>query len=46
MTRECTLWLAESWKLRPNNGSIIKQRYSILVLDNFKCHRDKAFIAF
>ncbi|CAM9728479.1 unnamed protein product, partial [Pylaiella littoralis] len=30
---------------RPNNGSIIKQRPSILVLDDFKCHRDEAFIA-
>ncbi|CAN0393997.1 unnamed protein product [Ascophyllum nodosum] len=43
--RECTLWTSESWKLRPNNGSIIKQRQSILVLDDFKCHRDGAFIA-
>ncbi|CAN0581010.1 unnamed protein product, partial [Laminaria digitata] len=43
--RECTLWLSESWKLRPNNGSIIKQRPSILVLDDFKCHRDEGFIA-
>ena len=43
--RECTLWSSESWKLRSNNGSIIKQRPSILVLDNFKCHRDKDFIA-
>ncbi|CAN0152944.1 unnamed protein product [Pylaiella littoralis] len=43
--RECTLWISESWKLRPNNGSIIKQRPSILVLDDFKCHRDEAFIA-
>ena len=43
--RECTLWLSESWRLRPNNGSIMKQRPSILVLDDFKCHRDEAFIA-
>ena len=43
--RECTLRISESWKLRPNNGSIIKQRPSILVLDDFKCHRDKDFIA-
>ncbi|CAN0437947.1 unnamed protein product, partial [Pylaiella littoralis] len=43
--RECTLWLTESWKLRPNNGSIIKQRPSILVLDDFKCHKDEGFIA-
>ncbi|CAM9986755.1 unnamed protein product, partial [Pylaiella littoralis] len=43
--RECTLWISESWKLRPNNGSIIKQRPSILVLDDFKCHRDEAFTA-
>ncbi|CAN0109308.1 unnamed protein product [Ascophyllum nodosum] len=42
--RECTLWTLERWKLRPNNGSIIKQRRSILVLDDFKCHRDEAFI--
>ncbi|CAN0208780.1 unnamed protein product, partial [Pylaiella littoralis] len=37
--------LSESWKLRPNNGSIIKQRPSILVLDDLKCHRDEGFIA-
>ncbi|CAM9985588.1 unnamed protein product, partial [Ectocarpus sp. 4 AP-2014] len=43
--RECTLWLSESWRFRPNNGSIIDQRPSILVLDDFKCHRDKAFVA-
>ena len=43
--RECTLWISESWKLRPNNGSIIKQRQSILVLDDFKSRRDKDFIA-
>ena len=43
--RECTLWISESWKLRPNNGSIIKQRKSIFVLDDFKCHRDEGFIA-
>lgn len=43
--RECTLWLSESWKLRPNNGSIIKQRSSILVLDDFRCHKDAGFIA-
>ena len=43
--RECTLWISESWSLRPNNGSIIKQRPSTLVLDDFKCHRDKDFIA-
>ena len=43
--REYTFWILESWKLRPNNGSIIKQRPSILVLNNFKCHRDKDFIA-
>ena len=41
----CTLWILESWKLRPNNGSIIKQRKSILVLDDFKCHRGEGFIA-
>ena len=38
------LW-SESWKLLLNNGSIIKQRKSILVLDDFKCHRDEGFIA-
>ena len=43
--RECTLWISESWKLRPDNGSIIKQRKSILVLYDFKCHRDEGFIA-
>ncbi|CAN0378269.1 unnamed protein product [Ascophyllum nodosum] len=43
--RECTLWVSESWKLLPSNGSIIKQRPSILILDDFKCHRDKDFIA-
>ena len=43
--RGCTLWISESWTLHPNNGSIIKQRQSILVLDNFKCHRGKDFIA-
>ena len=43
--RECTLCISETWRLRPNNGSIIKQRKSILVLDDFKCHRDESFIA-
>ena len=43
--RECTLWVSESWKLHPNNGSIIKQRKSIVVLDDSKCHRDEGFIA-
>ena len=43
--RECTLWISESWKLHPNNGIIIKQRKSILVLDDFKDHRDEGFIA-
>ena len=42
--RECTLWISESWKLRPNNGSI-KRRKSSLVLDDFKCHQDEGFIA-
>ena len=42
--RECTLTISESWKLRPNNGSI-KQRKSILVLEDFNCHRDAGFIA-
>ncbi|CAM9277872.1 unnamed protein product [Ectocarpus sp. 4 AP-2014] len=41
--RECTLSMSESWRLRPNNGSIIQQRPTILVLDDLKCHRDKAF---
>ncbi|CAN0061695.1 unnamed protein product, partial [Pylaiella littoralis] len=43
--RECKIWIKDSWKLRPNNGSIIKQRLCILVLDDFKCHKDEAFIA-
>ncbi|CAN0217038.1 unnamed protein product [Ectocarpus sp. 6 AP-2014] len=42
--RKCTLWISESWRLRPSNGSIVKQRPSIWVLDDVKCHRDKAFI--
>ncbi|CAB1102966.1 unnamed protein product [Ectocarpus sp. CCAP 1310/34] len=33
---ECTLWLSESWGFRPNHGSVIKQRHSILVLDDFR----------
>ena len=41
--RECKLWGSESWQLRPNNGSIMQQRSAILVLDDFKCHRDQAF---
>ena len=43
--RECTLWISDSCKLPPNNGSIIKQHKSILVLDDVKCHRDEGFIA-
>ena len=43
--QEYTLWISESWKPLPNNGSILKQRPNILVLDNFKCHRDKDFTA-
>lgn len=43
--RKCSLRMSQSWKLRPNHGSIIKQGPSILVLDDFKCHRDKTFIA-
>ena len=43
-SRECSLWLSERWKLRPNNGSIVQQRFSILVLDDFRCHYDQAFI--
>ena len=43
--RECNIWIKDSWKLRPNNGSIIKQRPCILVLDDFKCHKDEIFIA-
>ncbi|CAN0132046.1 unnamed protein product, partial [Ectocarpus sp. 4 AP-2014] len=39
--RECTLWLSESWRFRPNHGSVIKQRHSILVLDDFRCHRSE-----
>ncbi|CAM9308990.1 unnamed protein product, partial [Ectocarpus sp. 12 AP-2014] len=42
--RECTLWLSESWRFRPNHGSVIKQRHSILVLDDFRCHRSESFI--
>ncbi|CAB1114542.1 unnamed protein product [Ectocarpus sp. CCAP 1310/34] len=34
--RECKLWIKDSWKLRPNNGSIVRQRRCILVLDDFK----------
>ena len=43
--RACTLWILERWKLLPNNGSIITQRKSMLVLDDFKRHRDEGFIA-
>lgn len=43
--RECSLWISESWKLRPNNGSIITQRRSILVLDDFRCHKEDSFVA-
>ena len=43
--RECTLWISESWKLSPNNGSIITQCKSIFVLDGVKCHRNEGFIA-
>ena len=35
--RECTLRISESWKLRPNNGGIIKQRKSMLALDDLEC---------
>ena len=42
--RECKLWIKDSWKLRPNNGSIVQQRACILVLDDLKCHKDDAFI--
>ena len=38
--REFTLWISERWKLRPNNGRIIKQPKRVLVLDDFKYHRD------
>ena len=31
--------------MSPNNGSIITQRQSILVLDDFKCYRDEGFVA-
>ncbi|CAN0432379.1 unnamed protein product, partial [Pylaiella littoralis] len=40
------LWIKESWRVRPNNGSVLKQRACILVLDDFKCHKDDEFIAF
>ncbi|CAN0226974.1 unnamed protein product, partial [Ectocarpus sp. 12 AP-2014] len=43
--RECSLWLSSNWLLRPNHGSIMKQRPGILVLDDFRCHRGKEFIA-
>ncbi|CAM9878076.1 unnamed protein product, partial [Pylaiella littoralis] len=43
--RECKLWIKESWRVRPNNGSVLKQRACILVLDDFRCHKDE-FIAF
>ena len=36
--RECKLWIKNSWKVCPNNGSIVQQRACILVLDDFKCH--------
>eukprot|EP00903_Cladosiphon_okamuranus_P014547 g13494.t1 len=39
--RECNGWISGSWKLRPNNGSIVQQRPCILVLDDFKCHKDE-----
>ena len=35
--RECALRISESWKLRPNNGGIIKQRKSMLALDDLEC---------
>ncbi|CAN0050933.1 unnamed protein product, partial [Pylaiella littoralis] len=44
--RGCKLWIRESWRVRPNNGSVLKQRACILVLDDFKCHKDDEFIAF
>ncbi|CAN0312111.1 unnamed protein product, partial [Pylaiella littoralis] len=34
--RECTLWIKESWRVRPNNGSVLKRRACILVLDDFQ----------
>ncbi|CAB1102423.1 unnamed protein product [Ectocarpus sp. CCAP 1310/34] len=43
--RECSGWISGSWKLRPNNGSIVQQRPCILVLDDFKFHKDEGFIA-
>ncbi|CAN0094592.1 unnamed protein product, partial [Laminaria digitata] len=43
--RACTLWLSESGELRPNNGSITEQRPSILVLDDFRCNKEKESIA-
>lgn len=36
--RKCTLWLSESWKVRPNNGSITDKRRNALVLGDFRCH--------
>ncbi|CAM9877062.1 unnamed protein product, partial [Pylaiella littoralis] len=44
--RECKLWIKECLRVRPNNGSVLKQRACILVLDDFKCHKDDEFIAF
>ncbi|CAN0029851.1 unnamed protein product [Scytosiphon promiscuus] len=43
--RERKIWIKDSWKLRPNNGSIIQQRPYIFVLDDLKCHKDEVFIA-
>ncbi|CAB1115321.1 unnamed protein product [Ectocarpus sp. CCAP 1310/34] len=43
--RECNGWISGSWKLRPNNGSIVQQRPCILVLDDVKCHKYEGFIA-
>ena len=42
--RKYKLWIKDSWKLRPNNGSIVQQGACIFVLDDFKCHKDGAFI--
>ena len=44
--RDCTLWISESWRLRPNNGSIIKVRKNILVLDDLNCHRDESCLLY
>lgn len=38
--RDCDLWVGENWKVRPGT-SLMRQQPSVLVLNDFKCHRDK-----